>query len=162
MILSNNIVQSRKEERIMPNIGDNFIPVQSDLFAQIQQHPEMIKNLQNQMIPESVRNTQSLYNNIPKSNPMVERQKETNQYLSEQNAFLQDIQQKLSEANEEINTLRSDLKVEIEQRKLLEDRISKKDWKILLASLCSALFVLAIENWEGIFNVLKYLLKQLK
>ena len=57
------------------------------------------------------------------------------------------------------NTLRSDLKVEIEQRKLLEDRISKKDWKILLASLCSALFVLAIENWEGIFNVLKYLLK---
>lgn len=78
---------------------------------------------------------------------------ETNQFLHDQNEYLQDIQIQLQKANEEIKQLnnktvnqtyqikelRFDLDKEIKERKVLEDKLSKKDWKIILASLISGI-----------------------
>lgn len=118
-------------------------------------------------IQEQIRQSLGLDKNMqfPK-NQMVEEQERTNKLISQANDQILKLQNQLDDskiqlkqANDKISSqnlyikeLKADLKEEIENRALAENKLNSKDWKTALIALMFSLIVLGIEHWKDIIN----------
>lgn len=125
------------------------------------------KNYATYQIQEQIRQNLGLDKNMqfPK-NQMVKEQERTNELISQANSQilklqnqLNDSKMQLKQANDKISSqnlyikeLKADLKEEIENRALAENKLNSKDWKTALIALMFSLIVLGIEHWKDIIN----------
>ena len=99
-------------------------------------------------------------------NKMLEQQEKTNKLIEQANNQISKLQNQLSDskiqlkqANDKISSqnlyikeLKADLKEEIENRALAENKLNSKDWKTAIIALIFSFVVLGVEHWKDIVN----------
>lgn len=123
-------------------------------------------------VQEQIRQNLGLDKNMqfPK-NQMVKEQERTNELISQANDQILKLQNQLNDskiqlkqANDKISSqnlyikeLKADLKEEIKNRALVENKLNSKDWKTALIALMFSLIVLGIEHCKDIINFISSL-----
>lgn len=77
--------------------------------------------------------------------------------LNDSKIQLKQANDKISSQNLYIKELKADLKEEIENRALAENKLNSKDWKTAIIALMFSLIVLGIEHWKDIINLISSL-----
>lgn len=77
--------------------------------------------------------------------------------MSDSKIQLKQANDKISSQNLYIKELKADLKEEIENRTLAENKLNSKDWKTAIIALMFSLIVLGIEHWKDIINLISSL-----
>lgn len=155
---------------------DNFTPLEltPDFEAKVQQFTELMKTpgvmkyTANKAEEQIFGNLSEPLIDVPFRNPnermesLLEDQlkqyesanKDLCKQLEEAQLQLKQLNDKESSQNLYIKELKADLQMESLKRELAENKLSSKDWKTAFITLIAALFVLLVEHWKDIYNII--------
>lgn len=141
-------------------------PVQTDLIRKFNEHPELFQSQINPSFTQGIKETQRIYDNLPKTNPVVEELKSVKSELQTQTAKMEDILAENAELTDEVQSCKAIITEQsnsIENLKNINANLEKTNSILteekkhstrntVIWTIVTGIILLTIEHWKDIYD----------